>query len=1046
MALAMDLKVNEESVLKFWVENSINAKVRGLKNSGKKFYFLDGPPYASGELGIHHVWVDSTKDLVVRYKRYRGYNVHDRAGFDVHGLPIEFKVEKQLNLSSKKDIEDKVGASNFIEKCRDYASEQVKKGISIFERYGISLDFEHVYIPYKKYYMEKGWSIFKQIYDKGLVYEAGEPLAFCPHCETVLSAQGPEIEYQNESDPSLFVKFKIIKSPKLELPDNAYLAVWTTTPWTLVSNVAIAANPKELYVLVSSQKGIFVVAKSRLEEFSNAISESLVITKEFYGSELDGTLYDSLFGSDVPVQESIKRFHKVIMSESFVTVSEGTGLLHVAPGHGPEDFKLGKMNKLPVISPIDDHAHYTNDVGIFAGLDVPKAANAAVLKYLDEKGSILFHGTITHSYPHCWRCGSKLIYRTTKQLYINVTRIKKKMEKANKRVKWYPSIASEWFEEAVRSSPDWCISRQRYWGTPIPLWKCDSCNAEKAIGSAAELKVLAGMDKELEDLHRHHVDSVTIKCEKCGGTMHRVKDIFDVWYDSGIAHTASLSDEEFAKLFPADWISESADQIRGWFTVLLRTSVALYGKSPFERVSIGGMVKDELGQEMHRHLGNAISANEMLEISSVDGFRLWSLSHPRWQELRIKKAELVEANGNIITLYNIAELLKELNSIAESDVKSIRKPKGKLETEEKWIISRLNSMLNEVTHDMDNYAIDSAVRKIKAFIIEDFSRFYLKFAKQRAELASKAELKRIVSVIAYLLKNTIIAASIVIPFSTEHIYREIFGQKESIFMEEWPKASNRLIDKKLEEEFELLKSVSNIVLSLREKSNAKLRWPISYISIETNDDDIIKKLADIEPLLCMYTNAKSLELKKGSVSAKQIKPIFSKIGPAFKNNAQEVAQELAKQDPDKVNHEIQSNGYFVLHTEKGAFDILPDHFTVIERALGGSGEAIQLGSTELLVSINTELTNELKKEIIAREFIRRVQLMRKEMNLKKLSRIDIYAKIPANSVQVINEFNDSIKKVTNAKSLRLNSSMPENAYKKEWEILDDIFEIGILKA
>ncbi|MGC8496019.1 MAG: isoleucine--tRNA ligase [Candidatus Micrarchaeia archaeon] len=1042
----MDLKANEESVLKYWAENSINAKIRELRKNGKKFYFLDGPPYASGELGIHHVWVDSTKDLVVRYKRYRGYNVHDRAGFDVHGLPIEFKVEKLLSLSSKKDIEEKIGTSNFIEKCRDYANEQVKKGIGIFERYGVSLDFENVYIPYKKYYMEKGWSIFKQIYDKGLVYEGEEPLAFCPHCETVLSAQGPEIEYQNESDPSLFVKFKVIKSPRLELPDDAYLAVWTTTPWTLVSNVAIAANPKELYVLASAQKGVFVVAKNRLDEFSAAIGESLVVTKEFYGSELEGTTYESLFGSDVQVQEKIKKYHKVILSESFVTASEGTGLLHVAPGHGPEDYKLGKMNKLPIISPIDDHARYTSEVGIFAGLDVPKGANAAVLRYLQEKGIILFHGSVTHSYPHCWRCGSKLIYRTTKQLYVNVARIKKKMEKANKKVKWYPSIASTWFEEAVKGSPDWCISRQRYWGTPIPLWKCDSCNEQKAVGSARELKELAGMDKELEDLHRQHVDRVTIKCEKCGGTMHRVKDIFDVWYDSGIAHTASLSDDEFARLFPADWISESADQIRGWFTVLLRTSVALYGKSPFERVSIGGMVKDELGQEMHRHLGNAISANEMLGISSVDGFRLWSLSHPRWQELRIKKPELVEANGNIITLYNIAELLKELNSISGFDIKNIRKPKGKLEADERWIVSRLNSVISEITADMDNYAIDSAVRKIRSFIVEDFSRFYLKFAKQRAELASKAELKRIVSVIAYLLKNIIITASIVIPFSTEHIYKELFNSKESIFMEEWPKPSKRLIDKELEEEFELLKDVSNAVLSLREKSNVKLRWPIASISIETSEDETIKKLAHIEPLLCMYANAKALEIKKGTVSSKEIKPLFSTIGPTFKGNAQTVAQELAKQNPDVVNAEIQKAGYFALHTDKGTFDIHPEHFMVLERTTGSSGETIRTGSVEMLVNINAELTSELRKEIVVREFIRRVQLMRKEMSLKKLSRIDIYAKVPKNYAEVISEFDDMIKKVTNAKVIRLNSTMPENAYKKEWELLDGIFEIGVLKV
>ncbi|MGD0729439.1 MAG: isoleucine--tRNA ligase [Candidatus Micrarchaeaceae archaeon] len=1048
----LDMNSREQEVLKYWEENNTNEKVKQKNSNGKKFYFLDGPPYVTGDLAAHHIWVETIKDLVLRYKRYKGYNVHDRAGFDVHGLPIEVKVEKILNVTSKIDIEQRIGIENFVISCKDYAKEQSRSAISTFIRFGSSLDFNTVYMPYENYYISKGWHIFKEIHRKKLLYKGLTPLAYCPRCETVLSAQGPEVEYEDETDASIFVRFKIdkqkSKNAKINIPDNTYLVVWTTTPWTLPSNIAIAVNPKELYVIMRSGSDHYILAKERLDSFVEAANMSSVLNAEFYGSELKDVYYLSPLEKEVPIQKKFANAHRVLLSESFVTVSEGTGVLHVAPGHGPEDYKLGIQNKLPIFSPIDQHAHYTEEAGSFKGLKVPKEANEAVLAKLKENGSILFQGTIRHSYPHCWRCHSKLIYRATEQWFVNVQKIKKKMLSENRKVIWHPANAIDWFADAVESSPDWCVSRQRYWGAPLPIWVCDSCKEMEVIGSSKELKERAMLNEELFDLHRPYVDKVTFKCRKCSNEMHRVKDIFDVWYDSGISHTASLSDEEFKKLFPADWITESRDQIRGWFTVLLRTSVAVYGKSSFKRVNIGGMIKDELGQEMHRHLGNTISAQELLGITTADGYRLWCASHPRWLELKLKKQELNEADSNLMTLYNISQLVKELAQLSANDLKSVKKPSlSKLEKEELWILSRLNTLIESTTANMDNYYVDVAVNDIKFFILEDFSRFYLKFAKQRAETANKSQLKKLSNITAYVLHQTLIMASVITPFVCENIYQELFStNKKSIFESEWPKSSKKLINAELENDFKVLKETANAILYLREQKNVKLRWPIQEAMVETNDAHAIGSLERVNNLLSMYVNAKSIKTIQGKASRKEIKPIFHKLGPIFKQNAQEVADELKKQDADEVESAIEQHGHYMLNTSKGTFEIKAEQFTILEKASSEAGTTAKAGNSELYISINSEMTIELKEELMAREFIRRIQMMRKEMNLTRMDNIIVYANVDNEMKELLQKNKIQIKQVVKAKDIKINHEIPGESFKKDWDILGAKLEIGLSKA
>ena len=1041
----------EKEVLSFWDSNRINEKVRERNRGKKKFYFLDGPPYVTGDLGSHHIWVETTKDIVLRYKRYRGLDVHDRAGFDVHGLPIENKVEKMLGTASKADIEERVGIDKFVMACKEYAKEQATSAMRTYMRFGSSLDFKSVYMPYESDYISKGWQIFRGMYEKGLLYRELQPLAYCPRCETVLSAQGPEIEYEDETDPSVFVRFKIdqkrSRRSKLMLKPDTYLVIWTTTPWTLPANIAIAANPKEAYVTIGSEGAKYIVAKGRLDEFVGATGISSVVLSEFYGSELDGVYYSSPLEGSIPMQAEFAKYHRVILDEGFVSVSEGTGLLHVATGHGLEDYRLGKRNRLPVFSPVDQHSRFTKEAGSFEGKKVPEEANDAVLAELKANGSLLFKGSVRHSYPHCWRCNTKLITRSTEQWFINVERIKRRMLGENKKIKWHPEEASEWFADAVQSSPDWCISRQRYWGAPIPIWICGACAGMEVIGSLKELVERADLKEVPSDLHRPYVDRITFGCNSCKGAMKRVPDVFDVWYDSGISHTASLKDGEFERLFPADWITESRDQIRGWFTMLLRTSVAVYGKRSFNSVNIGGMIKDEIGNEMHRHLGNAVNANDLLEIASADGFRLWCASHPRWLELKLKKDELVEADSNIMTLYNIAQLVKEFSLLAELDTRAAARPPGaaKLEKEERWILSRLNTLIGSVTDELENYYVDQAVNEIKAFILEDLSRFYLKLAKQRAEGASKSSLKRIARLSAYLLRETVILSSIIIPFSCERIYQQLFSQSGgSIFMESWPKAKRRLISEETEKDFALLKGVSKSILYLRESRNVKLRRPLRSATVETADAAVISSVGRIAPLIEMYTNSMAVKVVERNRVSREIKPVFGKLGPAFKNQAQLIAQELSKADAEKVDKEIAETGRYRLHTDGGTVDILPEHFSTVEKAAADSGVTFRHSGSEIYVSMDETQTDEMKEGMMAREIIRRIQMMRKEAGLTRIDKISVSIAAAPVIVDLVKRNLKEIKQAVKAKRISFGGG-ERGVAMKEWDLEGAKVGIGVRK-
>jgi isoleucyl-tRNA synthetase len=1046
----VDLMKIERQVLDKWSTDNTRHAINGKNKNNKIFFFLEGPPYANGELHIGNIRGYVRKDMVLRYKRMRKFSVFDRAGFDVHGLPIENKVEKRLGVTAKKEIETKIGVKHFVKTCMETYEGYVKAQIEDVMRYGVWFDFDNTYIPASPDYIEKAFAVFKKIYDKGMVYKDTQVMPYCIHCGTVL-AKGPEVEEQDDNDPSVYVLFQVEAGAKtkMQVDDNTYLLVWTTTPWTLLGNAAVAANPKELYVEVEIEGRKVILGKGVLETVSQLLGSSLIVRREFYGSELEGMryrnpLYRNIQDSALVKQKGASR-HRVVLDEKLVTMSEGTGLVHIAPAYGPEDFELSKRQKVPLISVVDSEGAYSQDVGRYAGKKLVHEANREIETDLGNMGALLFKTTITHKYPHCWRCKEKLVYLPTAQWFIRISKIKEKIKRACEGIEWHPAELKDWFVEAIETAPDWTISRQRYWGIPIPLWVCDACGKVKAVGSFEELRVGAGKEARFtkELLHKPEIDEITFRCDDCGKTMHRIKDIFDVWYDSGVAHTASLSAEEFDRMYSKAFITEGPDQIRGWFATLMKTGIAAYGKSPFSTIVMHGWVLDANGEQMHKSKGNYVTARDLIGRYSVDAVRLFTLSHVTHENLRIKYDEIEKTQAFIFTLHSIADLIGMYADIAPQPYSVPDRFRVTEDTniEDRWILSRLNSVIAEATEGMERYEQYKSIAAITDFVTNDLSRFYLKSAKKRIANSKKAKARKIIGVIAYALYNALLMLAPAIPFNTEYIFQNRFGRSESMFFEDWPKPNKGLIDADVERTVGIAREVITAILNSREKAGVTLRTPIRSATVEVADDGVMTEVQKTEELIEDYTNVKELKVIKGMSNKKRVAPLFAKLGPAFKNASKAIADELKSQNADSVENAVMKDGYFRLHTQEGTFDIKPEHFAIVETPVSENAALFKYGT----VSIDASQTEELKEETLVRELVRRIQMMRKEMKLTRLKKVRVYIAADAQAARIIDKNREQIAKTVVADTVRAGDTLPEGKklYSKDWEIMDATFGIGV---
>ncbi|MBI4894204.1 MAG: isoleucine--tRNA ligase [Candidatus Aenigmarchaeota archaeon] len=834
----------EQEVIGFWEKNRIYEKSKSARKRGKKYYFLDGPPYATGSIHMGTAQNKVLKDCYRRFLRMRGFDVWDQPGFDTHGLPIENKVEKKLGFTSKKDIEN-FGVGKFADECRKFATEHIGVMTRQFEGLGVWMDWKNPYLTLDDGYIEGAWLTFKKGFEKGLLYKGDYPVHVCPHCATAVAYN--EIEHQKTRDPSLFVKFR------LKGRQNEYLLIWTTTPWTLPANVAVMANPNAEYVKVNVGEE-FLILSSRLltKVMESAGIKEYKIVETYRGKDMEGMEYEHPLADIFTYQKELKA-HRIVLSEQYVTLDDGTGLVHTAPGHGQEDHKVGIENGLPSVCPVKMDGTFDETCGSFSGMYIRKA-NPLIIEEMDSRGLLFKQDTLEHEYPFCWRCHTALILIAVPQWFFRVTKIREKLLSENAKVAWHPKWAGDRFKNWLESLGDWPISRQRYWGIPLPIWTCEKCGEVKVVGSRKEL------GKAPEDLHRPHIDSVVLKCKKCRSEMRRVPDVMDVWFDSGVAPWASIKDKKtFKRMWPADFVLEGPDQIRGWWNSMMIAGVMTFDRRPFDSVLFHGFVLDSHGVKMSKSKGNTVPPEDVMAKHGRDVLRYYFLSKPPWEDSYFKWEDVADISKSFIVVKNVF-------NFAKTYVPSPGKRAG-LRPEDRWILSRLNSLMKSSAENMESRNCHKAARDTLDFVLNDFSRWYIKIIRDRTSVGYRGKDREAAFYTLYtVLKETTRLLAPFAPFMAEEMYQNVVlpikKSKLSVHLEDWPAPDKKMIDPELEKDMAVAKAVFETSLAARQKAVIKLRWPVRSIVIQSDKKEVgpaVKRMSDILTSMC---NSKIVAVSK----------------------------------------------------------------------------------------------------------------------------------------------------------------------------------------
>ena len=1017
----------EKEILGFWQKNKIYGKAK-KKNKGKKsYYFLDGPPYTSGNIHLGTAWNKSLKDCVLRYKRMKGLDVWDRAGYDMHGLPIAHKVMEKLGMKVKDEI-PKFGVAKFTEECKKLSKDNLKLMNEEFIRLGVWMDFENAYQSITNEFMEGGWWLVKKAHENKRLYEGEKVMHWCPKCSTSLAKH--ELEYENVKDDSIFLKFKI-KGKKDE-----YFIIWTTTPWTIAYNLGIMVNPEEDYVRAKVDNEVWIVAKKLANVFISSLDKTFKVLETINGEKLEGIEYEHPFKEELKewygkLKKESKAVHTVLLSKEYVDTSSGSGLVHSAPGCGPEDYEVGYKYGIPPFNTLDENGKYDNTMGKFSGWDA-KGDNKKFIDELDKKGVLLAVRPVEHEYAHCWRCHGPVVFKTTKQWFFKVEDLKEKMRELNKKVLWIPDWAgSRWFDSWLDNLRDNGITRQLYWGTPLPIWKCDKCGDYVVVGSIKELKKLAG--KVPADLHKPYIDEVKIKC-KCGGVKKRIPDVLDVWIDAGTTSWTCLDypqkSELFKKLWPPEFILEGKDQIRGWFNLLLVASMMSMEKHSYKACYMHGFVQDSEGRKMSKSLGNIISPNEVIDTFGADTLRYYMIGGANpGLDINYNKDDTKIKHKNLTVLWNLHKYLIDLAKNSKVDVKKLKLNKKIFGIEEKYIISKLNSTIKKVTELFEQYRINEIPWLIEKLYLE-LSRTYIQLTRDKSSIGSDEDKELVISVVYYVLFEALKLAAPIMPFITEKMYlnlKEVFNLKdESIHLHKWPEYIGKDIDLGLEKNIELSQSIVQSILAGREKIQLGIRWPLKEIIITTKDNNTIEAVEKLEDMIMLQTNVKSIKIQPTLPGIKQtVKADFAKLGPDFGKLAPKIVAKISIESPESILSHIQKEQKFVVDVDGAKVNVVKEHL-IVERTVPEKYQETDFRNG--FIYLNKELTPELEAEGFSREIMRRVQSLRKNAGLEKKDRIDLFIKADDDLTSKLNKFKEQIIEKVGAKTLTISEAAPKEKF------------------
>ena len=1019
----MNFVEREKQVEKFWEDNQIFEKSMKVREGNPSYVFYDGPPTANGKPHIGHVETRVIKDMIPRYRTMKGYQVPRKAGWDTHGLPVELEVEKKLGLDGKDQIE-KYGVEPFIEQCK----ESVWKYEGMWEDFshtvGFWADMKNPYVTYHNDYIESEWWALKEIWKKGLLYEGHKIVPYCPRCGTPLSSHEVAQGYKDVKERSAVVRFKV-------KGEDAYILAWTTTPWTLPSNVALCVNPDEDYVKVTSKGYTYYMAAALVD---TVLGEGAEVLEHYQGKDLEFKEYEPLFPYAEKRIGNKKAYY--VVCDTYVTLTDGTGVVHIAPAFGEDDSKVGHRYDLPFVQLVNEKGEMTEETpwaGTFC-----KKADMAVLQALEAKDLLFDAPLFEHSYPHCWRCDTPLIYYARETWFIRMTAVKEDLIRNNNTINWIPeSIGKGRFGDWLENVQDWGLSRNRYWGTPLPVWQCE-CGHQDCIGSIEELKEKADNCPDDIELHRPYIDAVTIKCPKCGKEMHRVPEVIDCWFDSGSMpfaqhHYPFENKETFEKQFPAQFISEAVDQTRGWFYSLLAISTLLFNKAPYENVIVLGLVQDENGQKMSKSKGNAVDPFDALQTYGADAIRwyFYTSSAP-WLPSRFAGKTVVEGQRKFMgTLWNTYAFFVLYANIDNFDATKYSLEYDKLAVMDKWLLSRLESTVKAVDDNLANYRIPEAAKALQSFV-DDMSNWYVRRSRERFWAKGMEQDKINAYMTLYTALVTVAkAAAPMIPFMTEDIYQNLVksidaSAPESIHLCDFPEVHENWIDPKMEEDMADLLEIVVMGRAARNTANIKNRQPIGtmYVKSEFQLSEFYKEIIEDE------LNVKEVVFKDDIADfiSYSFKPQMRTVGPKYGKLLNKIKTVLSELDGNKAMAELKSTGELKLDIDGQEIVLLEEDLLIDMAQMEGY---VSESDHTITVVLDTNLTPELIEEGFVRELVSKIQTMRKEAGFEVMDKIRVYAKDNDKIVDIMKNHGDEIKSEVLAEDIVTGET---KGYEKEWNI------------